>query len=58
MVHWPTGLTHACDHHADALQKIATSMGIHLSIDDYLDNQMHCTNCVNENSIAKGDADD
>ena len=57
LVHWPTGLTHACDYHAGALQKIATSMGIHVSIDDYLDNQRQCTNCLNENSIAKGDAE-
>lgn len=57
LVHWPTGLTYACDHHAQALQKIASSMGIHLSIDNYLDNHRQCTNCLNENSIAKGDAE-
>ena len=57
MVHWPTGLTFACDHHAGALQKIASSMGIHVSINDCLDTRRQCTNCLNENSIARGDAD-
>ncbi len=56
-VHWPTGLTYACDYHAGALRKIASSMGIHVSIDDCPASQRQCTNCVNENSIAKGDAD-
>jgi len=57
LVHWPTGLTNACDHHAEALQKIASSMRIHVTIDDYLDNRRQCTNCLNENSIARGDAE-
>lgn len=57
LVHWPTGLTYACDYHAEALQKIASSMRIHISIDDYIDDERHCTNCLNENSIAKSDSD-
>ena len=57
VVHWPTGLTFACDYHAGALQKIASSMRIHVSIDDCPDNQKQCANCLNENSIAKGDAE-
>ena len=31
LVHWPTGLTYACDCHAQALQKIASSMRLHIS---------------------------
>ena len=57
LVHWPTGLTYACDHHAEALQKIASSMRIHIAVDDYSDDERYCTNCFNENSIAKGDSD-
>jgi len=58
LVHWPTGTTHACDHHAAALRKIASSMGIHIAIDDYIEGEMLCANCLNETSIAKGDADE
>jgi hypothetical protein len=58
LVHWPTGTTYACDHHAASLRKIASSMGIHIAIDDYIEGQMLCANCVNETSIAKGDADE
>ena len=57
VVHWPTGLTFACDFHAGALRKIASSMGIHVSINDCLDNQRLCTNCLNENSLARGGAE-
>ena len=57
VVHWPTGLTYACDHHAGALRKIASSMRIHVSIDDCPDSHRQCTNCLNENSIAMGDAE-
>ena len=57
MVHWPTGLAYACNHHAEALQKIASAMGIHLSMDDYAERLRQCTNCLNETSIARGDAD-
>ncbi len=56
-VHWPTGLTYACEHHATALKKIALSMKIHITIDDYIEGERLCSNCLNENSIAKGDAD-
>jgi hypothetical protein len=58
LVHWPTGLTYACDHHAESLQKIASSMGIHIAIESYHEGKMRCTNCDNENSIARGDADE
>ena len=58
LVHWPTGLTYACDHHAKALKKIASSMRMHITIDDYIEGKMPCNNCLNENSIAKGDADE
>jgi len=58
LVHWPTGLTYACDHHAEALQKIASSMRMHIAIDDHIDDERSCTNCLNENSIAKGDSDE
>ena len=57
LVHWPTGPTYACDHHAEALQRIASSMRIHVAVDDYILDDMQCTNCLNENSIARGDAD-
>jgi len=57
LVYWPTGLTYACDHHAAALKKIAYSMKIHLAVEDYFDGERLCNNCLNENSIAKGDAD-
>ena len=58
LVHWPTGLTYACAHHAESLQKIASSMGIHIAIENYDAGKMPCTNCANENSIARGDADE
>ena len=58
LVHWPTGLTYACDHHARALKKIASSMRMHITIDDYIEGKRLCNNCLNENSIAKGDADE
>jgi hypothetical protein len=56
LVHWPTGLTYACDHHSQALQKIASAMRIHIAAEDYFGDDRHCTNCLNENSIAKGDS--
>ena len=58
LVHWPTGKTYACAHHAEALKKIAASMKIHIAIDDYIEGEMLCANCLNENSIAKGDSDE
>jgi hypothetical protein len=58
LVHWPTGPTYACAHHAESLKKIASSMGIHIAIDNYIESEMLCANCLNENSIAKGDSDE
>jgi len=58
LVHWPTGPTYACDYHAEALQKIASSMRFHVKIEDYPGDDKQCTNCSNENSIARGDADE
>jgi hypothetical protein len=58
LVHWPTGMTFACAHHAAALKKIASSMGIHIAIDNYTEGSTLCANCLNENSIAKGDSDE
>jgi len=57
LVHWPTGLTYACDDHAKALKKIASSMRIHIAIEDYFEGEQLCINCLNESSIAKGDLD-
>ncbi len=57
LVHWPTGMTYACTHHAESLRKIASSMGIHIAIENYIEGDMLCANCLNETSIAKGDAD-
>jgi hypothetical protein len=56
-VHWPTGLTHACDYHAKVLQKIASSMRIHIVVEDYILDDKQCSNCLNEDSITKGDAE-
>jgi len=56
-VHWPTGLTYACEHHATTLKKIAFSMRIHIPIDDCIEGERLCNNCLNENSIARGDAE-
>jgi hypothetical protein len=56
-VHWPTGMTYACHHHAEGLKKIASAMRIHIAIDDYVEDERLCANCLNENSIAKGDSD-
>ena len=56
-VDWPTGVTYACDYHAEALQKIAASMGIHVATENCYDLDRQCTNCLNENSIVMGDAD-
>ena len=58
LVHWPTGLTYACDFHAKALQKIGTAMGIHIHVEDYANDDKQCANCCNENSIARGDSDE
>lgn len=58
LVHWPTGITYACAHHAASLKKIASSMGIHIAIDNYIEGEMLCANCLNETSIAKGDSDE
>ncbi|MCG6891045.1 MAG: hypothetical protein LJE92_15785 [Gammaproteobacteria bacterium] len=58
LVHWPTGITYSCDHHAEALKKIASSMRIHIAIENYIAGEMLCANCLNESSIAKGDADE
>ena len=33
-------------------------MGIHIAIDNYIEGKMLCANCLNENSIAKGDSDE
>ena len=57
LVHWPSGPTYACDHHAEALQKIGSAMRIHIAVEEYVGDSKECTNCLNENSIAKGDAD-
>ena len=57
VVHWPTGMTYACAHHAESLRKIASSMGIHIAIDDYIEGEFLCVNCLNETSIARGDSD-
>jgi len=56
-VDWPTGVTYACDYHAEALQKIGASMGIHVATKNCSDLDRQCTNCLNENSIAMGDGD-
>jgi len=58
LVHWPTGITYACAHHAESLRKIASSMGIHIAIENYIEGDMLCANCLNENSIAQGDSDE
>ena len=58
VVHWPTGLTYTCDYHAGALRKIAAAMKIHVSIESWRGAETPCTNCLNENSIARGDHDD
>ena len=58
LVHWPTGMTYACAYHAGSLEKIASSMRIHIAIDEYIEGKMLCANCLNENSIAKGDSDE
>jgi hypothetical protein len=57
LVHWPSGPTYACDHHAEALQKIGAAMRIHIAVENYLLDDKQCANCINENSIAKGDSD-
>jgi hypothetical protein len=57
LVHWPSGPTCACDYHAEALQKIGSAMRIHIAVEEYVGDSMECANCLNENSIAKGDAD-
>ncbi len=57
LVHWPTGPTYACDYQAQALQKIASSMRLHISVEDYPGVDKQCSNCINENSIARGDSD-
>jgi hypothetical protein len=58
LVHWPSGPTYACDHHAEALQKIGSAMRIHIVVEDYILDDKQCANCSNENTIAMGDADE
>ena len=58
LVHWPSGLTYACDHHAKALQKIGSAMRIHIAVEDYILDDKQCANCSNEYSIARGDLDE
>jgi hypothetical protein len=58
LVHWPTGMTYTCAHHAESLRKIASSMGIHIAIDNYMGGEFLCANCLNETTIAKGDSDE
>ena len=57
LVHWPTGPTYACDYHAKALQKIASSMKLHIAVEDYILDDRQCSNCLNEDSITKGGAE-
>jgi hypothetical protein len=57
LVHWPSGITYACDLHAVALQKIGSAMSIHILVEDYANDDKECLNCFNEHSIARGDAD-
>ncbi len=58
LVHWPSGTTYACDYHAEALQKIGSSMRIHIAVEDYILDDKQCANCSNENSIARDDLDE
>jgi hypothetical protein len=58
LVHWPTGPTYACDHHAKALQKIGSAMKLHIAVENYILDDKPCTNCLNESTIAKGDFDE
>jgi len=58
LVHWPSGPTYTCDHHAEALQKIGSAMRIHIAVEDYILDDKQCANCFNENSIAMGDAEE
>ena len=57
LVHWPSGPTYACDHHAKALQRIGSAMKIHIAVEEHASGNRKCTNCYNEYTIAKGDAD-
>ncbi len=34
LVHWPSGPTYACDYHAEALQKIASSMKLRVAVEE------------------------
>jgi hypothetical protein len=58
LVHWPTGPTYACGYHAEALQKLASAMKLHIAVENYILDDKPCTNCLNERSIAKGDLDE
>jgi hypothetical protein len=58
LVHWPSGPTYACDYHAEALQKIASAMKLHIAVENYILDDKICTNCLNESSIAKEDLDE
>ncbi len=58
LVHWPSGPTYACDHHAEALQKIGSAIRIHIAVEDYILDDKQCANCSNEYSIARGDLDE
>ncbi len=57
LVHWPSGPTYTCDHHAEVLQKIGSSLRLHIAVEDYILDNKQCANCSNENSIAMGDSD-
>lgn len=49
VVHWPGKSVYACRHHADALQRIATGMGMPPVTETPTDDpDRDCGNCVNE----------
>ena len=57
LVHWPNGPTYARDYHAEALEKIASSMNLRITAEDYILDDKQCTNCLNKNSITNWDLD-
>jgi len=50
--------SYACGYHAEALQKLASAMKLHIAVENYILDDKPCTNCLNERSIAKGDLDE
>ena len=55
LVHWPSGPTYACDHHAKALQRIGSVMRIDIAVEKYArDDADYAVNDIISNFVENG----